>query len=103
MSSSNWYSNPDAVLEQFRITSAGRGVTPVIAGYDDLVEVKRGGQGVVYSATQRSTRRRVAIKLLLDGAFASEQNRRRFEREIDVVGALRNPHIVGIYDSGVSS
>jgi serine/threonine protein kinase len=103
MSSSAWYQDADAIIAQVRRTGAARGAAPVIAGYDDLVEIRRGGQGVVYAATQRSTRRRVAIKLLLDGAFASDVSRRRFEREIELVGALRNPHIVRIYDSGVAN
>ncbi len=85
------------------MSGRSRGAVPVIAGYDDLVEIKRGGQGVVFSATQRSTRRRVAIKLLLDGAFANDVARRRFEREVDLVAGLRHPHIVHIFDSGLTS
>ena len=103
MASSEWYRDPNAVLQQVRMTGAARGGIPVIAGYDDLVEIKRGGQGVVFSATQRSTRRRVAIKLLLDGAFANDTAKRRFEREVDLVAGLRHPHIVQIFDSGLTS
>jgi len=103
MASSDWYRDANAILDQVRISGQSRASIPTIPGYDDLVEIKRGGQGVVFAATQRSTRRRVAIKLLLDGAFANDVARRRFEREVDLVANLRHPHIVNIFDSGVSS
>lgn len=69
-------------------------------GYRILEEIHRGGQGVVYRALQESTRRTVAIKVLLEGALASEGKRRRFEREIEVVAGLRHPGIVTVFDSG---
>lgn len=103
MASSDWYRDPNAVLNQVRLSGHSRTSIPTIAGYEDLVEIKRGGQGVVFAATQRSTRRRVAIKLLLEGAFANDIARRRFEREVDLVANLRHPHIVNIFDSGVSN
>jgi serine/threonine protein kinase/tetratricopeptide (TPR) repeat protein len=75
---------------------------PRLDGFDDLREIGRGGQAAVYSGIQRSTRRRTAIKVLLDGAFSSEAKRRRFEREIELVAGLRHPNILRVYDSGVS-
>ena len=41
-------------------------------GYTLLREIHRGGQGVVYQALQQSTNRKVAIKVLLEGAHASK-------------------------------
>jgi hypothetical protein len=75
---------------------------PVIAGYDILQELGRGGMGVVYLAVQRATKRRVALKVLLHGGYASDQQRRRFEREVDLAASLRHPHIVTVYDSGTT-
>jgi serine/threonine protein kinase len=71
-------------------------------GYEILEEIGRGGQGAVYRAYQLGTKREVAIKVLLDGHFASEQTRRRFEREIELVGQLRHPYIVTVFQPGVT-
>lgn len=71
-----------------------------IPGYEILREVHRGGQGVVYQALQKGTRRRVAIKVMREGPFSGEHERSRFEREVRILAALRHPHIVSIHDSG---
>src|SRR5437870_13156793 len=42
-----------------------------IPGYEVVREIHRGGQGLVFEAVQRSTRRKVAIKVLLEAAWAS--------------------------------
>lgn len=78
--------------------SAGK---ETIAGYELAGEIHRGGQGVVYKARHRASGRTVALKLLLEGAFASERQRHRFEREIDVAAGLQHPNIVTLFDSGV--
>src|SRR5262245_5176018 len=39
-------------------------------GYEGLAEIHRGGQGVVYRAIQKSTKRDVAIKIMREGPFA---------------------------------
>ncbi len=75
---------------------------PCIPGYETLKQIGRGGMGVVFKSIQLSTKRVVAVKLLLEGPFASETSRRRFEREIALAAQLRHPGIIPIYDSGVS-
>jgi len=65
-----------------------------------LEELHRGAQGIVYRAVQRSTKRTVALKVLLHGPYASRRQKRRFEREIDLVAGLEHPNIVHLYDSG---
>ncbi len=75
---------------------------PTIDGYDLHQELHRGGQGVVYLATQRGTRRQVALKVLLEGPFASKTARMRFEREVELAASLRHPGIVTILESGIS-
>ncbi len=71
-----------------------------LPGYEILREVHRGGQGIVYEATQKNPNRRVAVKVLLHGEFSSPRQRFRFEREVALIAALNHPRIVTIYDSG---
>jgi formylglycine-generating enzyme required for sulfatase activity len=71
-----------------------------IPGHEIIRELHRGGQGIVYEAVQHSTKRKVAIKILLEGPFASEAARRRFEREVELVASLRHPNIISIFESG---
>src|SRR5512141_29957 len=62
-------------------------------------ELGRGGMAHVYLARDVRHDRLVALKLLnpeLGAAVGAE----RFLREIQVVGRLRHPHIVPLYDSG---
>ncbi|MHC4089256.1 MAG: serine/threonine-protein kinase, partial [Planctomycetota bacterium] len=62
----------------------------------------RGGQGVVYEALQKATKRKVAIKILVEGPYASKAARKRFEREIDLVAQLKHPNIIIVFDSGMT-
>jgi len=71
-------------------------------GYEVVRELHRGGQGVVFQAMQCSTKRKVAIKVLLEGPYASELSRRRFEREVELVARLKHPNIVPVFDFGVA-
>ena len=71
-----------------------------IPGYEISYEIHRGGQGIVYAATQQSTGRQVAIKVLLHGSLASQKQRLRFEREIDLASRINHPSVVSIIDRG---
>ncbi len=73
-----------------------------LVGYELLGERHRGGQGVVYEALQRATKRKVAVKILYDGPHQSVNQRRRFELEIEILSQLRHPNIVTVYDSGTA-
>ena len=73
-----------------------------IPGYRLLHEIHCGGQGVVYEAFQESTRRRVALKVVLGGQFAGRASRRRFEREVELAAGLNHPNIVTIHDSRIT-
>ncbi|MCG8403964.1 MAG: protein kinase [Phycisphaerales bacterium] len=77
--------------------------TDIISGYEILEELNRGGQGIVYRAVQKSTKRRVALKVLREGPFASRGAQKRFEREIELVASFRHPNIVTVFDSGVTT
>ena len=65
------------------------------AGFDDALEIGRGGFGVVYRCVQRSLDRTVAIKVLI--ADSAPGNVERFLREQRAMGRLSgHPHTVEI-------
>lgn len=71
------------------------------AGFDDAVEIGRGGGGVVYRCYQRALARSVAIKVLT--SHLDEGDRERFLREGYAMGALSgHPNIVNILQVGVT-
>ncbi|MCH8806130.1 MAG: serine/threonine protein kinase, partial [Planctomycetes bacterium] len=84
------------------LVSAATGTADAFAGYEVIRELSHGGQGVVYQAIEKATKRKVAIKVLLEGPYASASARRRFEREIELVASLKHPNIVAIYYSGLT-
>ena len=76
--------------------------TPEVTGYRDLAEIGRGGFARVYRAHQDRFNRAVALKVL-DLADPDERTRDRFERECRAMGELSwHPHVVAVYDSGVT-
>ena len=75
-------------------------VAAAVPGYELHDEIHRGAQGVVYRAVQTATKRPVAVKLLMQGVFATTRQRRRFEREVELIAGLRHPNIVTLFDSG---
>ncbi|MCC6427271.1 MAG: protein kinase [Phycisphaerales bacterium] len=71
-----------------------------VAGYTLIQEISRGGQGIVYRAVQNATKRPAAVKMLLGGAFATDRQRQRFDREVEIAARLRHPNIVSVFESG---
>jgi serine/threonine protein kinase len=74
-----------------------------IEGYAILNEIARGGQGAVYEGIRNSTGRRVAVKVLIGGAFIGQNEKARFEREVKILAALDHPNIVGVIDRGLTA
>ena len=64
----------------------------------------RGGRGEVWRASHRLLARPAAIKLIRPSAHGgvSDDARRRFEREAQVIARLRSPHTVTLFDFGVT-
>lgn len=74
---------------------------PFIAGYDELVEINRGGMSIIYSARQIDLNRRVAIKLLTtQWPFQINTNSSDF-RESRLLAKLNHPNIVKVFSVGV--
>ena len=61
-------------------------------------EIARGGMGVIFKARQQDLDRIVALKVIISGQLASEEEIKRFEREARSVAALEHPNIVSIYE-----
>ncbi len=78
----------------------GAAVASAPGGFEVLGEIGRGGSGVVYLARQEHPARLVALKMILDGAHGSPEQRSRILREADAIAGLRHPGIVQIHGVG---
>lgn len=73
----------------------------VIGGrYAVYQRIGAGTFGTVYRGEQRTTKRKVAIKLLPASDRHDPAAAGRFEREAAVLMHLRSPHTINVYDSG---
>jgi tRNA A-37 threonylcarbamoyl transferase component Bud32 len=63
-------------------------------------EIGRGGQAVVYRATQLDLDRAVALKVFDEGYLTRAGALERFRREAIAAGRLEHPRIVPVYDAG---
>ncbi|MGD9691350.1 MAG: protein kinase [Phycisphaerales bacterium] len=77
-----------------------------LPNYEVVREIHRGGQGTVYLAIQKGTKRKVAIKVLhavsVEGGRFTTRDRARFDREVQILGQMAHPNIVSIHESGVT-
>ncbi len=66
-------------------------------------ELGRGGQGVVYKATDTRLGRTVALKVLTGLGPGAEGQLRRFRREAEIAAKLEHPGICGVHDTGIDN
>ncbi|QDU79751.1 Serine/threonine-protein kinase PknL [Polystyrenella longa] len=59
-----------------------------------------GGMGIVYLATYEKTGRKVAVKVLSPAMSDQPQVLKRFEREMDILKKLKDPHVVQYFGGG---
>lgn len=74
---------------------------PDIEGYKIIEPLGEGGMGIVWRAEQLSTRRQVALKLMVSHRIESPKAQARFQREVELTARLDHPNIARIYDSGL--
>jgi eukaryotic-like serine/threonine-protein kinase len=92
------------------IYSLGREVARAraLGSYQLEERLGEGGMGEVWRATHRLLARPAAVKVIRAslvgsaGTGVSEEARRRFEREAQVIASLRSPHTVDLFDFGVA-
>ncbi len=64
--------------------------------------IGQGGMGIVYRAEHQMLQREVALKVVRRDVVQDETAVKRFLTEARAIAALKNPHTVTIYDSGVT-
>ena len=95
----SWPSAPSTGAEPPAPTVA---LTPEITGFTLHQELGRGGMGVVYQATDQHLGRPVAVKMLLAGV-ADPVRLERFKVESAALAKLSHPHILTVYQAGLTT
>jgi eukaryotic-like serine/threonine-protein kinase len=63
--------------------------------------IGQGGMARIYQAEHAGLRRRVALKVLIDGFARDLDGRERFLREARLAASIKHPNVVNIFDVGV--
>ena len=71
--------------------------------YRPIREIGKGGMGVVYEVEHEHTGERLALKLVLGRANASNDTVDRFKREARVSARIKSDHVVRVTDAGVAA
>ena len=92
----------DDALHAFAADTESAKLAPgtCLGPYEILSLVGVGGMGEVYQARDTRLNRTVALKRLTAHMAASQEGRRRFEREAHATSTLNHPHICTLHDVG---
>ncbi|HZY87801.1 MAG TPA: serine/threonine-protein kinase [Gemmataceae bacterium] len=82
------------------VPAAGR--WPRVPDHEVVGVLGRGAMGVVYKARQVSLKRTVALKMVLPGRGAGEEELARFHTEAEAVARLQHPNVVQIFTVGLA-
>src|SRR5574341_703818 len=82
--------------------AGGRTLATQMGVFEHLEPIGRGGMAEIYKAHHPTLDKLVAIKILPPTLAKQADFRHRFEREARVVGTLKHPNIVQVYDFGES-
>jgi eukaryotic-like serine/threonine-protein kinase len=82
--------------------SEAAGLPQPVPYYTSLRELGRGAMGVVYQARHNLNGQMVALKLIVPETATTRAAIDRFQREISVISQLRHPHIVELYEQGMT-
>ena len=88
------------LFDQMDSPSNTQATSHLFAMYEFDGVLGKGGMGVVYAGKHRQLGKQVAIKVVSPRLVAAEDARRRFDREIQILGSLNHPGIVSATDAG---
>lgn len=102
-----WQEESDSILTrapnpttESNSTECANEVPRPFGEYELLDVIAHGGMGIVYRARQVRLDRLVALKMILTGKLASEDELRRFEIEARAAAALNHSGIVPVHEVG---
>jgi serine/threonine protein kinase len=86
----------------FSLDAEGSQGPPILAGYEVLEELGRGGMGIVYKARHRETGNVVALKVIRKERLGSSDLIGRFKREALASSRLQHPNLVQVYEADLA-